>query len=206
MKTILKSLTAAMLLAASVSSAQAAVIQLGSFSKSYGTSGSAASSDGAGTCDVRSSTSINVREASSCQRFYDTFDFSSLSYQSLDHLKLTLTFGNTNNTFENWNVRFAQSPTVAVGPSKLIPMTKTGNAQATQEFIFDAALGGTVFDTVATNEKLVLWFAEQGLGAHNFNLYSAKLDVYGTAVPEPTSIALFGLALGALGVARRRKR
>jgi hypothetical protein len=206
MKTILKSVIAGLLLASSVSAAQAAVIQLGSFSKNYGTSGLAATSGGAGTCDVRNSSSITVREASSCQRFYDTFDFGSLDYESLDHLKLTLTFSATNNLLENWHVRFAQSPTVALNVPNLLRMTRTGSTQTSQEFIFDAALGGTVFDNVATTQQLFLWFAEQGaLPNNNFNLYSAKLDVYGTAVPEPTSIALFGLALGALGIARRRK-
>lgn len=209
MKKVLKATLAGLLLTATVSVANAAVVQLGSISKTYGSGpggSTPASLAGPGACDTLNANSVTVRDGGGgcTQRFFDLFDFSSLSYTSLDHLTLTLSFNNTNNFLEDWRVRFAQSTTVA--SSILMNMSEVGSSGTTQAFTFDAANGGSVFSTIAANEKMYLWFAEEGLGAHNFNLLSARLDVYGTAVPEPASMALFGIALGALGLSRRKTR
>jgi len=74
----------------------------------------------------------------------------------------------------------------------------------TQTFTLDATQAA-VLASVAGNGKLSMWFGDEALGANNFNLYSARLEVFGTAVPEPASLGLFGLAFGALAMVRRRK-
>lgn len=204
MNRYLKTAIAGLLLGTTLSSAHAAVIQLGSVTKTYGT-GNGPASTGPGSCDTLNASSVTVRDGGSCtQRFYDLFDFSSLNYTSLDHLTLTLSFNSTNGFGEDWRVRFAQSTTAA--SSNLMNMSEVGSAGTTQSFTFNAANGGSVFNNIAANEKMYLWFSEEGLGSHNFNLSSARLDVFGTAVPEPASMALFGIALGALGLSRRRAR
>lgn len=204
MKNYLKTIISGLLLTAAVSSASATVVQLGSLSKTYGIGGSTAST-GAGSCDTLNANSINVTDSSGCARFSDLFDFHSLNYTSIDHLTLTLTFGTTNNFYlgvipEDWRVRFAD--TTAHGSATLIDMSNVSGT-TTQSFVLNASQAD-VFGNIAANGKAYLWFADQALGANNFNLYSANLDVFGTAVPEPAGIALFALALGALAVSRRK--
>jgi hypothetical protein len=203
MKDFLKTVVAGLLLTAAASSVSASVVQLGSISKTYGT-GLSTASTGSGSCDTLNANSIRVADASGCTRFSDLFDFHSLNYTSIDHLTLTLTFSITDNVFlffpEDWEVRFAD--TAAHGGSG-IDMNSVGRTPATQSFVLNPAQADA-FNNIASNGKMYLWFADEAVGANNFNLYSAKLDVFGTAVPEPSGIALFGLAHGALAMLRRR--
>ena len=213
MKKLLKAVISGLLLSAAMSSASAAVV-VGSITKTYGTGQNTASTLSGGSCDTLNANSITVRDSSGCQRFYDKFDFSSINYAALDHLALTLSFGSTNNinnvvtifgTFqfpEDWKVRFADTTTH--GSSTLQDMNSiAGPGSQTFNLLPSQA---DVYANIAANKALYLWFADEAPGASNFELYSARLDVFGTAaVPEPTSIALFGIAIGALGMSRRRK-
>jgi hypothetical protein len=205
MKQNLKGVIAGLLLTATVTSAGAAVVNLGSINKTYGT-GQSTASTGTGSCDTINANSITVTDASKCARFSDEFNFQSIDYSSIDHLTLTLTFGATNNLYlglfrEDWRVRFADSATSATPPN--FDMT-TASGTISQSFILNASQAA-VFNNVVANGKMYLWFADQAAGANNFNLYSARLDVFGTEVPEPASLGLFGAALAALTMARRKK-
>lgn len=209
MTKIFTSALSALLLALCAASSNAAVIELGSITKTYGSgSGMAKASTGTGSCDTLNTNSITVYDTSSgCGRFNDLFDFNSLNYTSLDHLTLTLSFSGTNNRYlgifpEDWKVQIAD--TTSHRSTNLRDMTSSTNL-VTQSFTINAANHGDVFGNISANEKLYLWFGDEALGANNFNLSSAQLQVYGTAVPEPSSIALFGIALCAFGLLRRRQ-
>lgn len=76
----------------------------------------------------------------------------------------------------------------------------------TQSFILNASQTD-VFSNIVSNGKAYLWFSDEGIGSNNFNLISARLDVFGTtSVPEPGSFALLGTALAAALMMRRKAR
>lgn len=82
-------------------------------------------------------------------------------------------------------------------------------APVTQTFNISATSHSDVFANIVKNGKLELWFADNSAFTANFNLSSASLAVNGTAiaadVPEPTGIALFGVAMLGAAAARRRR-
>jgi hypothetical protein len=136
---------------------------------------------------------------SSTSRFSDAFNFSALSYSSVSYFELTLSFTKTNDLFESWSARPGASTTL---PS----LTRVGDVLTTQTITF-----GPSVDTFASSvaaQSFNLWFAEQGWGAHNFNLYDAKLSVFGevSSVPEPSTLAMLGLGLLGLAASRRKQR
>lgn len=80
MKQAFKNIIAGLLLSAAAVGASAAVVQLGSISKTYGT-GAATASTGAGSCDTLNAGSIKVTDNNGCNRFSDVFDFHGLNYK-----------------------------------------------------------------------------------------------------------------------------
>lgn len=198
---------------------QAAPILIGSVSKDYGTGpGQVGWAGGSGgTCDTLNANSITIRDSSGCQRFWDTFNFSALDYDSIDHFQLTLTYSDISGpgicafgscTGERWAIRPAQSGSTATD-NLSGHLSQVGATPTTTTFTISNSNYADVFNTIVNQGVFHLWFAESSLGNDNFNLYSASLNVFGTApvaqatVPEPGMLGL--LALGLLGLARVRR-
>ena len=205
MPKLLKITASALVLAFCAASATAAPI--GTITHNYGSNAAtgAKASTGGNSCDTLSASSITVRDGgpANCKRFLDIFDFSSMNFSNVSSLSLTLNFKDTddwNYVFfpEDWKVRGASS--ASLNDSGMMDMKRV-NGYKTQTFTFDSQ--SDAFNAIVANRKFYLGFADEGLGSNEFMLKSASLAVNGT-VPEPTSIALFGLAMAGFAFARRR--
>jgi hypothetical protein len=196
------------LLALVVSVAQAAPVLLSTIEHDYGTDVDqvAPSSMGGGSCDVMGTDSVTVRSASNCQRFYDEFDFSSVSYDSIDSFVLTLGFSGARNEtfgFERWAPRPASS--TSSGSSQVAAYLA---ASGVQSWTFDSSLD--VFDDIVSGGSFFLWMSRELVFGTN-SLDFAQIEIYGTpetqAVPEPATLALamFGLAIAFTTTPRVRR-
>ncbi len=106
----------------------------------------------------------------------------------------------------------------------LTPAQTTGEPAGTVRFQVTIGMSGPssalstsdlpgVFDpAIFTGQKNFSLFVNRGTGAppagavsFNFNFDSVTVEPYGTEVPEPATLALFGLGAAAIGL-RRRKR
>ena len=134
-----------------------------------------------------------------------------MNYKSIASLKLTLNFSNTNDynylfgfipVAEDWRLIIADS--AGVSSKNLMDMANATNVFS-QTFIIDSTTHSSVFANISGSGKFQMWFGDEAWGANNFKLNSAKLEVFGTAIPEPSSIALFGISMLSAAFARRRK-
>lgn len=212
MKNILKKIVPVLLLAVCAGAANASIITLGSIDKNYGNAASRGdlANTGPGSCDKVNATSITVYDTSMCRRFSDTFDFGHLEYKSIDSLDLTLSFSKTNDSasfiffrvYEDWRVKIADT---SVHASQFTMDMKNSSGLTTQLFHIDAKSHPDVFTNIVSNGKFQLWFGEESILSSNFNLSAASLQINGTPVPEPSSIALFGIAMLGAGAASRAR-
>ena len=166
-----------------------------------------------GNCDTANANSITVRatKSSDCNRFADAFDFSSIAFDSIDHFELTLSFSGAQNQkstgflkqSERWNVRGAANYV-----DSAFNFGSQLNANGTQTFSFNNS--NTWFSKILGVENFFVSFATNQGATMNFDLSSAKLELFGTApvaqVPEPGSLALLGLSALALVGARRARK
>ncbi len=188
--------------------AQAAPVSLGTVEHLYGTDGGRQLSSimsifhPGGNCDTANAATLTVRatSAASCNRFADAFDFSSINFQTIDHFELTITFTGARDGLERWNVRGSSNYVESA-----LNFGSQLNASGTQTFVVGNSLG--LFGNIVSAENFMVSFAQTGLGgtSSNFNLSSARLEVFGTRgeLPEPGSLALVGLSLAALAAMRR---
>lgn len=174
-------------------------------------------------CDSAAQDWLVIKDRNNgCQRFYDNFSFADLAYQSIDSFELLLSYSDTNNLWglpiigEKWQVRPGVSSSTA--GDQYFDLKLVGNTITADIFTFTRN-NLAIFDQIVNAKNFSLWFAEDAWGANDFRLYSASLNVYGSApqitpqnpdttvaVPAPAGIALFGLGLTLLGFARRNKR
>lgn len=200
---------------------QAAPVLLGSIEHNYGKDIYVPKSiTSNNSCDKAENNYLVIHNKNNCGRYYDNFDFSGLNYDLIDHFVLTVSFSHTNSgnwfsglfgNYENWHVRPAVSAQTA--SNFTTALTRLGNNPSELSFTFNNTLD--VFRQIVDAKNFSLWMAHEGVGQQNFRLYNASLDVFGfepqvstnpVAVPAPAGIALFGLGLTLLGLARRNKR
>lgn len=155
------------------------------------------------------------------KRFYDSFDFSTLDFGSIDRFELTLCYAETNSGFffpERWYVRPGATPDQYLA----FALDRVGSKGASKTFKINADLSPE-FDTMVSDKKFFFWFAEEDLFSNEFKLFSATLSVFGdepivvptnptssttptNGVPKTGTLALFGIVLAEFGLRRKARR
>jgi PEP-CTERM motif len=155
-----------------------------------------------GGSDVLGNGFVRVSDQSA-QRFNDTFDFSALAFNTIDHFDLTLTFAETDANFlgflplEAWFTRPGGTP----DQFNAFRLNVVGSTANSQTFRIDSSLDPEFGQMVAAR-SFFFWFAEETALRDDFKLVSTQLTINGT-VPEPGSLALVGAAMAGLALVRR---
>ncbi|MGY6694764.1 MAG: hypothetical protein ACXIUW_01890 [Roseinatronobacter sp.] len=167
---------------------------------------------------------VTVRDTSPTtgySRFIDRFDFTSLAYESISELRLTLEFSGAGPSGgcvlsfcwgERWSVRVPGSDSSFTGE------TSGGNsgqandffgqlsdALSPQSFSISSSSPGDAFEEALALEKLIFGFSENTGGADAFDLKSARLEIIGV-VPLPAAFWLLGSVAAAGLIAKRRRQ
>ena len=181
-------------------STTALAVPLGSYSHNYG---SASGQFDPGGNDALGNGYVTVSDHST-NRFNDSFDFSGLNYSAIDHFDLTLIYSNTNGAPFNPEIWFAR-PGGTPDQYTSFRLNSTGNSSVSQTFTVDSSLVPE-FNQMVAAKNFFFWFAEDTYGADDFKLYSAKLSVDGTPVPEPGTMMLLGAGFLGLAVYGKRRK
>ncbi len=170
-------LAAALLALVLLAPAAGAETLLGSFSHFYG---SAPGQVDPGGTDALFPGFVRVSDQSS-GRFYDSFNISTISHETIDRLELTLTFANDRSPdaclynicvpTEYWSVRVYGPDDVSTADDLLLPLTGSALAIA----------------MIPVDSLLRFGFAEGPFGAQDFDLVQADLEVFGGTTPAPPS-------------------
>ncbi len=181
---------------------------LGTFTHNYG---SAPGRIDPGGNDLLSRSFVTVNDRST-GRFFDSFDFSSLSYSSITSIALSLQFtragpsGSILVPTELWAVRIQGSSSGAFLDDQFAFLSDAGSPQTTTISAATDILLVNAFANSLATKSLAFWFSEFTTGGDNFRLSSATLTVNGVAaVPLPAGGLLLVGALAGLGALRRRK-
>lgn len=145
---------------------------------------------------------VTVSDQSS-SRFSDSFNFNSLSFNSISSFVLTLNYADIGqNPFsELWSER----PGGLTNPGYFSFNLPSAADSTTVSSVFTIDSNTNTFGSMVAAKDFFFWFAESTLGSDSFRLNSAELKIMG-AVPEPEQYAMLLAGLGLIGaIARRRK-